>query len=41
MINSIIVNMIATGTNMLNSKILDVLIKMNSSQTSTNTAIGM
>ena len=32
--------MIATATNMLNSKILDVLINMNSSKTSTNTAIG-
>ena len=39
MINSRIINMIATVTNMLNSKILDVLINMNSSKTSTNTAI--
>jgi len=31
--------MIATATNMLISKILDVLINMNSSKTSTNTAI--
>ena len=39
MINSRIVNMIATATNMLNSKILDVLINMNNSKTSTNIAI--
>ena len=39
MINSRIVNMIATATNMLNLKILDVLINMNSSKTSTNIAI--
>ena len=39
-INFRIINMIAAATNMLNSKILDVLINRNSSQTSTNTAIG-
>ena len=32
--------MIAGATNMLISKILDVLINMNISKTSTNTAIG-
>ena len=32
--------MIARATNMLISKILDVLININSSKTSTNTAIG-
>ena len=39
MINSRITDMIATATNMFNSKILDVLTNMNSSKTSTNTAV--